>query len=116
MSVIDNRELLFDVSAIHAAISCGSRVTRNLRLPVFDHSDIGLVPESQSLELTHNDGVKPGAAGVTIHHLQAPQIAALLIAYCMQAGIPVPRGGERSMRVHDTHVALIFTRRIAARI
>lgn len=112
MSVLDSRQLVFDQSAIRDSMLCGNPVARLLKLPEGPSEAIYLMPSDQSVEVMHRNGA--GGSTAVLHRLNASQTAALLISYCMRKGIPVPKNCKKSIRIFEDHVALTFTKRIAA--
>lgn len=108
--VVDSRQLVFDIKALRASLRCDSRVAQYLRIPVGEDDTLELLANEQCMEITQAaaEGDAP-----TIHRLNASQVAALLIAYCIRTGIPVPRQCRKSIHIHPSHVALTFTKRIA---
>ena len=111
LSVLDSRQLLFDEAAIRASVTVENRVARHLQLPMGAADRVHLMPDEQCLEIVANG---PGG-NPTIHRLSAAQLGALLIAYCIGSGIPVPRNCKKTIVVNDHDVALMFTSRIASR-
>lgn len=110
MPVLDSRQLLFDEAAIIASLQSNNHVSRHLRLPASAVNQIYLSVDDQSVEVLHGgESTRP-----IIHRLTAAQMGALLIAYCIRSGIPVPRNCTKTIRIHQAQVALTFTNRIVA--
>ena len=112
MAVLDSRQLLFDRGAIRESLRADTPVAHHLKLPASDRDLIDLVPGEQCVEVTHWPPGAAEAAGPMIHRLNASQVAALLIAYCIRSRIPVPRNCKKGIVIGDTHVALTFAKRI----
>lgn len=111
MAVIDSRQLIFDLEAIRASLSCDSYVARQLQLAPSDQDVVYLLPDDQSIEITQNDPSEEGAQAI-IHRLTAMQVAALLIAYCIRSGIPVPRNCRKTINIRTEDIALLFEKRL----
>ena len=45
--------------------------------------------------------------------LRAEALGAILIAYCNRAGMPMPRGADKAVRIEREHVVVVFTLRIS---
>lgn len=105
-AITDTRIIDFTLIAIRAAIE-GVGVTI-LGLPVgLRVKTIGLRPQSRTVHLDY------GTEGPQ-RTLVEGEIAAMLIAYCIAAQIPMPRKAEKRLRVTETSIAFGFvtTRRL----
>ncbi len=112
MPVLDSRQLIFDRVAIVEALTGDSRVLHELKLPPGVWDGMALLGDEQAIEIMHHTLSRHSGDHVEITHLNASQIAAALIAYCIRSRIPVPRNCEKRLAVHDGHITLTFTKRI----
>jgi hypothetical protein len=114
VSVLDSRQLLFDSNALRLAMRDDNRVARLLALPCGPEDRIFMLPGENCIEVMHtppaDDRTGPGQP--IIHRLAAQQVAALLIAYCIKTGIPVPRNCKKTISMHDNSISLNFANRI----
>jgi hypothetical protein len=115
--VLDSRHLLFDSDALRLAMRDDNRVARLLALPSSPDDKIFVLPDEQCIEVMHIPSDQKAASGPhlaqpIIHRLSAQQVAALLIAYCIKTGIPVPRNCKKSIVMHQDQISLNFSKRI----
>jgi hypothetical protein len=112
VTVLDYRQLVFDQDSIRASLRCGSRVTQQLQLPEGEYQAIYLLPLEQCVELMYDPGNRIDQP--VLHRVTAPQMAALLIAYCIRVSIPVPRNCDKGINIRADTVSLTFQKRIPA--
>lgn len=111
MTVLDYRQLVFDPDSIRASLRTGNRVAQQLQLPVGEYQAVYLLPLEQCVEMMYDPG--NGVDQPVLHRISAPQLAALLIAFCIRVNIPVPRNCDKGIVIRADTVSLTFQKRIA---
>ena len=100
MPIVDERRITFDISAIKEMLMLSQFAVMSVGLPSTNPSDIVLKP----LEMTAT--FKFDGSEVT---LGFEKLGALLISYCIRAGIRIPRKGKRRFVLEPGTVTLTFT-------
>jgi hypothetical protein len=108
MAIIDRREIEFDLEAVRLALAWS---------PTAAHA-FGLLPRSpHRVRCKPADGVIEVTYGklteTRVFTLRAEALGAILIAYCNRAGMPIPRGADKAVRIEREHVVVVFTLRIS---
>jgi len=101
MPIIDRREITFDTPAILEAIANTPRIVRAMNLPAARPEDVRFNSDKSEVTLLY------GAGGQSFR-VQPESLKTLLVSYCLYAGIKVPRTMERSVRIDDATVVLVF--------
>jgi hypothetical protein len=101
VSITDRREVAFDAEAMTVVIKHSQRMARAIGLPNGNPTDIRFDPQRSEAVVSYGNGDAPSAVHVA-------RLSALLISYCLRAGIKVPRNLGRSMRVDQDGVVLLF--------
>jgi hypothetical protein len=101
MSISDRREIAFNTVAMTAVVTCSQKAMQTIGLGDGIPTGVRFDPEAGKVIVLYaaeqSAPIRPGALG------------ALLISYCLRAGIRVPRHGGRSIRVDRDAVVLVFT-------
>ncbi|MCQ4158885.1 hypothetical protein NON00_02955 [Roseomonas sp. GC11] len=95
----DHRILTFAPQMLCLALHHAGR--NQMRLPVGEISAAELLPDSQAVRFRFGP---QGRAGEVV--VGTPALAAMLIAYCIGAGIPVPTQAAKTLEVTDLGVKL----------
>jgi hypothetical protein len=99
MPIVDQRRIAFDVGALRDILSYSPHAARSVGLPGNDPTAIILDGAANAIRFAFGDHV------VT---LGAEKLAALLISYCIGAGIRIPRQMQRSVSFNQETVLLVF--------
>jgi hypothetical protein len=102
MPVSDQREIRFDAAATVAIMMCSQRMAEAIGLPRRLPNGARFDPSASEVVLLYDDNKETVA-------IPTASLAALLIGYCMRAGIRVPRHLKRSVRVDRDAVVLVFS-------
>jgi hypothetical protein len=102
VAIIDRREIVFDAATLLAVLACSGQMVEAIGLPSAPPKSVHFDPKANNIVLLY------GATGVSVPVESGP-LGALLIAYCMRAGIKVPRHGSRAMRVEQHAIVLVFS-------
>ena len=100
MPIYDQREITFDASCLLAIVSASARVAAAVGLPPGAPSNVTFDVEEGGVAFLYPDEEEPVVIG-------SNALAALLISYCMSAGIRIPRQLDREMRVGQDAVVFI---------
>lgn len=92
---------MFDAPALAVVIACSWQMAQTIGLPAMPPEGTRFEPQAGKITLLYGVHGQP----VSVQH---GPLSALLIAYCMRAGIRIPRKLERSLRVDRGSVALVF--------
>jgi hypothetical protein len=101
MAISDRREIAFDRAAMLDVIASSPRMAQAMHLPLA--TPVGVRFDSGMSEVTLLYSVDEQSFRVPPDSLRT-----LLIAYCLRAGIRVPRIMKRSMRVDSAAIVLVF--------
>lgn len=100
--MVDRRMLEFHGPALRMALeAAGARLYGLPWLPV---TDMGLLPQEDAVRFRLGTGETAAD-----HVIAGPRLGAMLIGYCIGAGVPLPNLAAKTMRVHDSFVELGFT-------
>lgn len=102
MPISDRREIAFDAEAMVQIVVCSEQTVRTLGLPGDRPSGARFDPRAREVILLYNVNERPTP-------LRSGALSALLISYCLRAGIKIPRQLERAIRVDRDAVVLIFS-------
>jgi len=107
VTVIDRREIEFDLDAVKLALEWSPRAAQAFALPPLVPHSVRCNPADGTLEVTYGQ-----LTTTRIFLLRAEALGAILISYCNRAGMPVPRNAEKGVRVERTHVVVVLTLRM----
>nr|WP_294525849.1 hypothetical protein [uncultured Rhodopila sp.] len=99
MPIVDQRRIAFDVGALRDILDYLPQAARSVGLPGNDPTAIVIDGSGKAVRFAFGDHV------VT---LGAEKLAALLIAYCIRAGISIPRQMQRSVNFSQETIMLVF--------
>jgi hypothetical protein len=99
MPIVDQRRIAFDVGALKDILDYSPQAARSVGLPGNDPTGIVIDGAAQEVKFTFGDRVVS---------LAAEKLAALLISYCIRAGIRIPRQKQRSVRFNQGTIMLVF--------
>ncbi len=99
MLIRDERRIVFDVDALRNILKLSQSAARAVGLPRTNSSDIILNPSAKSATF------KFVGAEIT---LGFEKLGALLLSYCIRAGIRIPRSGERTVLVECATITLLI--------
>jgi hypothetical protein len=102
VTIVDRRKIVFDAATIMAVLACSEQMVEAIGLPAGLPKSVHFDPGASKVVLLYS-GTGVSAA------LETGQLGALLIAYCMRAGIKVPRHGSRAIRVERHAAVLVFS-------
>ena len=102
MPIYDQREITFDASCLLAIVSASARVAAAVGLPPGAPSNITFDVEEGGVAFLYPDEEEPVVIG-------SNALAALLISYCMSAGIRIPRQLDREVRIDPKAVVFVCT-------
>ena len=102
MPIYDQREITFDASCLLAIVSASARVAAAVGLPPGAPSNVTFDVEEGGVAFLYPDEEEPVVIG-------SNALAALLISYCMSAGIRIPRQLDREVRVDPKAVVFVCT-------
>jgi hypothetical protein len=97
----DRREVGFNAEAMAMVVVHSRRAAQTMGLPIGTPTDIWFDPKVAEVTMFYGDSSAQ-------HVLHSARLSALLISYCVRAGIKIPRQLERSMRVDRDAVVLVF--------
>jgi hypothetical protein len=103
MPIVDQRRIAFDVGALRDILDYLPQAARNVGLPGNDPTAIVIDGSTKAFRFAFGDHV------VT---LGTEKLAALLIAYCIRAGISIPRQMQRSVNFSQETIMLVSLRNI----
>jgi len=98
----DRREISFDAASLLGIAASSARVAQAIGLPVGVPKDVAFDEKAQEVAFLYADEQPPAAVGPNA-------LAALLISYCMSAGIKIARQLDRDLRVTQDAVVFAFT-------
>ena len=107
MAIIDRREIEFDLQAVKLVLEWSPRAAQAFGLPPLLPTAVRCNPVDSSVEVVY--GVLSAAR---VFALRAEALGAILISYCNRAGMPIPRGADKAVRIEREHVVVVFTYRI----
>jgi hypothetical protein len=102
VTIVDLREIVFDAAAISAVVACSRHLAEAIGLPPVQSANLIFEPTAGKVIFDY------GTARQAVP-IESGPLSALLIAYCMRAGIKVPRQGARSLRIEPHAVVLVFS-------
>jgi hypothetical protein len=100
--IYDQREITFDAPCLLAIVAASARVAQAVGLPPGAPSNITFDVEERGVAFLYPDEEEPVVIG-------SNALAALLISYCMSAGIRIPRQLDREVRVDPKAVVFVCT-------
>ena len=98
----DQREISFDAPSLLAIVAASSRVAQAVGLPPGAPSNVTFEVQERAVAFLYPDEEAPVVIG-------SSALAALLISYCMSAGIRIPRQLDREVRVDPEAVVFVCT-------
>jgi len=98
----DQREITFDAPSLLAIVAASARVAQAIGLPPGAPTNVTFDMEGGRVAFFYPDEDEPVAIG-------SNELAALLISYCMSAGIRIPRQLDREVRVGPKAVVFVCT-------
>lgn len=110
--IVDTRHLMFSPEALRAVVKT-YRALFPQKQPLGELGPI-LIRQTAPLVL----GVQvlaPGANGYREVEIQESELAAMLILYCREARIPLPRSGSKAIEMNGEHVVLVTSKAIPTR-
>ena len=111
MAIHDERRLKFGIDAVMSCLRGAGAAGHVLNLPSGDLDRALLVPGTQTVEARFT--VREGGNIRTVSsHLTSPQIAALLISYCVSLRIPLPRKSAKRIMIDSSNVTITFEQTI----
>jgi hypothetical protein len=102
VTIVDRRKIVFDAATIMAVLACSEQMGEAIGLPSGLPKSVHFDPAASKVVLLYS------STGVSVP-LETGQLGALLIGYCMRAGIKVPRHGSRAIRVEKHAAVLVFS-------
>jgi hypothetical protein len=102
VTIVDRRKIVFDAAAIMAVLACSEQMRAAIGLPFGQPKSVHFDPAASKIVLLYS------STGVSVPVETGP-LGALLIAYCMRAGIKVPRHGSRTIRVEQHAAVLVLS-------
>jgi hypothetical protein len=108
VAIIDRREMEFDLQAVRLILEWSARSAQAFGLPPLTPQAVRCKPLDGTVEVTYGE-----LTSTRVFVLRAEALAAILIAYCNRAGMPIPRNADKGVRVEREHVVIVFTLRLA---
>jgi hypothetical protein len=102
MPISDRREISFDAASLVGIAAASARVAQAIGLPGGVPRDVAFDEQAQEVSFLYADEEQPAVIG-------SNALAALLISYCMSAGIKIARQLDRDLRVGRDAVVFTFT-------
>ena len=102
MPIYDQREITFDAPSLLAIVAASGRVAQAVGLPPGVPSNVSFDVQGGGVAFLYPDQEEPVVIG-------SNALAALLISYCMSAGIRIPRQLDREVRVDPKAVVFVCT-------
>jgi len=100
--ICDRREISFDAASLLSIVAASARVAQAAGLPAGVPKDVTFNAQQHEIAFVYADEEQPIVIG-------SSALAALLISYCMSAGIKIPRKLDREIRVDGNTVVFICT-------
>ncbi len=101
-ALVEKRVVEFHPPALRMAMeSAGVQLYGLPRLPV---TGMALLPQEAAARFRLGTG-----AAATDHVIEGPRLVAMLIGYCIGAGVPLPNAASKTLRVHEAFVEVRFT-------
>ena len=107
MEIIDRREIEFDLEAVRFALAWSPTAAHAFGLSPRAPDRVRCKPAESAIEVTYGKLTE-----TRVFTLRAEALGAILIAYCNRAGLPIPRGADKAVRIEREHVVVVFTLRI----
>jgi hypothetical protein len=104
VSIIEQRELAFDLEAVRRVLEWSPRSAQAFGLPPLIPQAVQCDPAAGTIEVTYGE-----LTSTRVFVLRAEALGAILIAYCNRAGMPVPRYAAKAVRVDREQVVVLFT-------
>jgi len=101
--IIDRREIRFSARALKRVIDWSLDSKSAHGLPPIIPERVELLPQDHRVDLIYD--LEPPAWSFP---LRMEALGKLLIAYCLQARIPVPRVARKEIRIGQRYAALVF--------
>ncbi len=111
MAIHDERRLKFGPDAVLLCLRAAGSMGQTLNLPSSNPNRVVFLPATQTVEAHYTVREVGGVRSVS-SHLTAPQIAALLIGYCVSLHIPLPRKSTKRIMVESNGVTIMFEQMI----
>ena len=99
MPIMDQRRIAFDVGALKDILDYLPQAAKNVGLPGNAPTAIVVDASAKAVRFVFEDHIVC---------LGAEKLAALLIAYCIRAGIRIPRQPQRSVSFNQETITLVF--------
>jgi hypothetical protein len=103
MPLTDRREIEFDAESLLRVVGESLRAAHGLGLPALRPTDVRFCPRDGVVSFLYDASQWPQAVRMT-----AEALGALLVSYCIRAGIPMPRRAEKGIRIAASAVVLAF--------
>jgi hypothetical protein len=107
VAIIDRREIEFDLQAVRLVLEWSPRAAQAFGLPPLLPTVARCNPTDGSVEVVYG-----ALSAARVFALRAEALGAILISYCNRAGMPIPRGADKAVRIEREHVVVVFTYRI----
>lgn len=108
MAIIDRREIEFDLEAVRLALAWSPAAAHAFGLSTRTPDRVRCKPTEGAVEVTYGRLTE-----TRVFMLRAEALGAILISYCSRAGMPIPRGADKAVRIEREHVVIVFTLRIS---
>jgi len=107
VAIIDRREIEFDLLAVKRVLEWSPRAAQAFGLPPLVPAVVRCNAAAGQIEATYGE-----LSATRVFALRAEALGAILISYCNRAGMPIPRGADKAVRIEPEHVVVVFTYRI----
>jgi len=104
MTLIDRRQISFSPEALAAAIAASPSAAAALGLPPLKPQSVKLIADAGKVEVVFQTSGGARSVGIALLPL-----AALLLAFCFRARIPLPRKARKAARIEGNAVVLDLT-------
>lgn len=101
MTLLERRQIRFSAPAICDAIAASPGAACALGLPARRPDGVAFRPQETTLDVQFGTGPEHRTAAIGL-----PPLAALLLAFCVRARLPLPRRAAKSARI--THDAVLL--------
>jgi hypothetical protein len=103
ITLTDRRQIEFDADTLVRIVGESVREAQRFGLPALRPIGVSLHPQSGEIEFMYGSKYMPRAV-----RLGQRALGAMLIAYCVRAGIPVPRHASKGICIEAKTVKLSF--------
>jgi hypothetical protein len=107
VAITDRREIAFDLLAVKLALQWSPRAAQAFGLPPMAPTSVRCNPVDGHVEVIY--GVLSAAR---VFAVRAEALGAILISYCNRAGMPMPRGADKGIRVERDTIVVTFTMQV----